>query len=97
MQGRREGLRAKSHETERDGSVSGALCKMAVEGNGGRWWDEVDKVMVVVGLCIHKHEAGEGAGGPKPMKPSVMARFWVHHVKRRWRTMGKGGGMRWIR
>ena len=64
MRGRREGLGAKSHETERDGSVSGALCEMAVEGEGGRWWDEVDKA--VVGLCVRKREAREEAGGQNP-------------------------------
>jgi hypothetical protein len=35
---------------------------MAVEGDGGRWWHGVDEV-VVVGLHVHKHEVGEGAGG----------------------------------
>ena len=56
------GAGAKSDETERDGSVLGAPCETAVEGDGGRWRDEVDKVMVVVGLCIRKHERGGGAG-----------------------------------
>ena len=37
-------------------------CATAVEGNGGRWWDEVDKVVVVMGLRVRKQEAG-GAGG----------------------------------
>jgi hypothetical protein len=32
-----EGLGAESHKTERDGSVSGAPCEMAVEDDGGRW------------------------------------------------------------
>ena len=72
------------------------LCKMVVEGNGGRWWDEVDKVVVVVGLCVRKREGGGGLG-PNPTKPSVMARFQAHHVKRWWRAMGGGGGTRWIR
>jgi hypothetical protein len=55
-------LGAKTHETERDGSISGAPCEMEVEGDGGRWWDEVDKVRVAVGLCVRKREAREGAG-----------------------------------
>jgi hypothetical protein len=56
------GSEAKSNKTERDGSVSGAPCETAPGGDGGRWWDEVDKVVVVVGLCVRKREAGEGAG-----------------------------------
>jgi len=57
------GLGAKSNETEHDGSVSGTPHETAVEGNGGRWWDEVDKVVVAGGLCIHKCEAGERGWG----------------------------------
>ena len=91
-----EGLGAKSDETERNGSVSGTPCETAVEGDGVRWWDEVDKVVVVVGLCIRKCEAGGGLG-PNPTKPSMMAWFWARHAKRQWRTMGGGGGTRWIR
>jgi hypothetical protein len=56
------GLRAKTHKTERDGSVLGVLCETVVEDNGGRRWDEVDEVVVVVGLCVCKREAGEGIG-----------------------------------
>ena len=37
------------------------------EGDGGRQWRDVDEVVVVVvGLCICKYEAGEGARGQKP-------------------------------
>ena len=57
------GAGAKSNETERDGLVSGTPCKTAVEGNGGRWWDEVDKVVVVGELCVCKREAGGGGWG----------------------------------
>jgi hypothetical protein len=57
-----KGLGDKSDKTKRDGSVAGAPCETAAEGDGGRWWDEVDKVVLVVGLCVHKREAGEGAG-----------------------------------
>ena len=64
-----EGAGAKSDETERDGSVSGTPRETAVEGDGGRWWDEVDMVVVVVGLRVRKREAG-GAGGAKITKPS---------------------------
>ena len=54
------------NKTERDGSVSGTPYETVVEGNGGRWWDEVDKVVVVVGLCVRKWEAGGRAGGQNP-------------------------------
>jgi hypothetical protein len=57
-----EGLGAKSDETERDGSVWGTLCKTAVEGDGLRWWDEVDEVVVVVGVSVRKREARGRAG-----------------------------------
>jgi hypothetical protein len=82
------GLGAKSNETECDGSVSGTPCETAVEGDGVRWWDEVDEVVMVVGLCVHKHEAGGGGLRPNPMKPSAMARFWVRRVEWQWRAMG---------
>ena len=45
---RERGLGAKSNETKHDGSISGAPYETVVEGNRGRWWDEVDKVVVVV-------------------------------------------------
>jgi hypothetical protein len=60
---RERGIGAKSDKTECDGSVSGAPCEMVVEGDGGRWWYEVDKVVVVVGLRVHKCEVGEGCCG----------------------------------
>jgi hypothetical protein len=90
------GAGAKSDETERNSSVSGTPCETVVESDGGRWWDKVDKVTVVVELCVRKREPGGGLG-PNPMKLSVMAQFQAHHTKWRWRAMGGGGGMRWIR
>jgi hypothetical protein len=63
---RERGLGAKNHETERDGSISGAPCETAVEGDGGRWWRGADEVGLGLGLRIRKREAGEGAGGQKP-------------------------------
>jgi hypothetical protein len=57
---------AKNHETERDGSISGALCETAVESDGRRWWHGADEVGLGLGLRIRKREAGEGAGGQKP-------------------------------
>jgi hypothetical protein len=71
---------------------------MAIEGEGRRWWSGVDEMVLVVGLRIRKREAREGAGGPKPTKPSMMARFRACRVKRQWRVMGGGGGvvrMKW--
>ena len=60
---RREGgWGAKSNETECDGLVLGTLHETAVEGDGGRWWDEVDEVVVAGGLCVRKCEAGRGGG-----------------------------------
>jgi len=57
------GLGAKNHETERDGSISGALCETVVEGDRGMWCGCAVEVVVGVGLCVRKREAGEGAGG----------------------------------
>ena len=37
-------------------------CETAVEGDRGRWWDEVDKVVVVVGVSVRKRKAGGRAG-----------------------------------
>jgi hypothetical protein len=59
-------LGAESDESERDGSIRGAPCQTAVEGDGGWWWDEVDEVLVVVGLCVRKREAGGGPGSQIP-------------------------------
>ena len=63
------GAGAKSDETERDGSVSGAPCEMAVEGDGGRCWDEVDQVVTAARCYIRQHEGG-GTGWAKNPKPS---------------------------
>ena len=38
------GLGVKSDKSERNGSIWGAPCQTAVEGDGGWWWDEVDEV-----------------------------------------------------
>ena len=38
---------------------------MGVESSGGRWCCGADEVVVVVGRCVRKCEAGEGAEGPK--------------------------------
>jgi hypothetical protein len=52
----------KNHETERNGSISGAPCETMVEGDGERWWGGANEVVMVVGLRTRKHEAGEGLG-----------------------------------
>src|ERR1700729_4091035 len=57
-----EGAGDKADEIERNGSISSAPCETTMEGNGGRWWDEVDDVVVVMGLCVRKCEARGGAG-----------------------------------
>ena len=52
------GLGAKNPILSCCGSVLGATCKKAAKGEGGRWLDgadEVGVVVVVVGLCVHKH------------------------------------------
>jgi len=36
-----------------------------VESGGGRWCSGADEVVVVVGRCVRKCKAGEGAEGPK--------------------------------
>ena len=59
------GLGAKNHKTKHNGSVSGVPCETAVEGNGGRRWGCVNEMVVVVGLCVHKRKAGEGAKSHK--------------------------------
>ena len=61
-----EGLGAKNHETEHDGSISGAPCKTTAEGDGERWWGGANEVVVVVGPRVRKREAGEGAGCQMP-------------------------------
>jgi hypothetical protein len=61
--GGRGGWGAKNHETKRDGLISDVPCETAVEGNGGRWWRGMDKVVLVLGLRIRKREAREGARG----------------------------------
>jgi hypothetical protein len=36
--------------------------EMAAEGDGWRWCDDADEVVVVVGGCVCKREAGGGVG-----------------------------------
>jgi hypothetical protein len=57
------GLGAKSDETERDGPVSGTPRETAVEGDGGRWWDEVDEVVVAGGALRSQTRGRRGAWG----------------------------------
>jgi len=38
---------------------------MGVESSGGRWCGGANEVVVVVGCCVCKCEAGEGAEGQK--------------------------------
>ena len=62
----KRGLGAKSRETERDGSVLGAPHENAIGGGGGRWCGCVVEMVVVVGLCARKREAGGGTGAKSP-------------------------------
>ena len=55
-------LGAKNHETEHNGSVSGAPCETAVESDGGRWLGGVDEVLVVAGSCVQQWKARQGVG-----------------------------------
>jgi hypothetical protein len=73
MQGRR-GLGAKSHKYKCDGLIWGAPCQMVMEGDGGRWCSCAVEVVVIVGLCVHKCEAG-GGWGPNLTNKSMMAQF----------------------
>jgi hypothetical protein len=54
--------RAENHENKYGSLFSGMLCETGVEGDEGRWWCSVDKLMVVVGHCICKREARGGLG-----------------------------------
>ena len=54
----------------------GAPMEIAAECDGGRWCGGADEVVVVVGRCVCKREAGGGLGS-KTTKTSVAARFRV--------------------
>ena len=58
-------LRAKMAKWSRWGSISSAPSEMGVVIGGGRWRGGADEVVVVVGRCVCKREAGEGAEGQK--------------------------------
>jgi hypothetical protein len=60
---RKRELGAKPHETERGGSILGELCETVAKGDDGRWWGEVDEVVVVGGLRVGKCEVEKGARG----------------------------------
>ena len=61
-----EGLGAKYPKLSHCGSVSVLTCHTAMEGGKGRWWGGFYEMMVVVGWCVCKHEAGKGLGGRIP-------------------------------
>ena len=72
------GLGAKSHGSERDGSICGAPCQTAVEDDGGRWRGDVDKVVVVVRMRVRAPVREEGARAKKkPKNRAITAQFWV--------------------
>ena len=60
-----DGVKAKIAKLNRWGSISSAPSEMGVEISGGRWCGGADEVVVVVGRCVCKREAGEGAEGQK--------------------------------
>jgi hypothetical protein len=86
----------KNKKTERGGSVSGVPWQMAMKGGRGRWWCGVDKVVMMVGLCVRKHKLREGLGYKSP-KTKHSGLVSAMQGKQRWRAMGGGGGMMWIR
>ena len=47
------------------GSILSAPLEIGVKISEGRWYGGAGEVVVVVGLCICKCEAGEGAKGQK--------------------------------
>ena len=55
-----------------------------MESGGRSWCGGADKVMVVVGRCVCKCEAGEGAEGPKSEIEPLGLDFR--------RAIGNGGG-----
>jgi hypothetical protein len=59
---------------------------MGVESGKERWCGGADEVLVVVGRCIRKCEAGEGAEGPKSEIEPLGLDFG--------RAVGNGGGER---
>jgi hypothetical protein len=61
----RGGLGPENLKTKHGGSVSGVPWQTAMQGNGGRCWGDVDNVVLMVELHIHKCEPGEGAGAKK--------------------------------
>ena len=70
-----EGAGAKNPKSRRLSSISGAPSEMGVGSSGGRWCDGADEVVVVVGRCICKREAREGAEGQKSRNRAIMAQF----------------------
>ena len=47
------------------GSISSPPSEIGVNISEGRWCGGADEVVVVVGHCVCKREAGEGAKGQK--------------------------------
>jgi len=64
-----EGAEGQKYKIKPLGLDLGAPSEMEVESSEGRWHGGADEVVVVVGHCIHKCEAGESVCAKKP-KPS---------------------------
>ena len=59
------GADGQNMKSSRLGSISGTPSETGVEISGGRWWGGVDEVVVAVGRCVRKWEAGEQSEGQK--------------------------------
>ena len=85
---RGRGLGPKSLKTELTSSVSGMLCEIVVQHNGGRCWGAGKIVVVVVGVHVWAHSRGRGLGQEKTKnlqpKPPWLS-FGKHLGCRKWR------------
>src|ERR1700734_3878497 len=82
----RRGWGAKKPKLRCLGSISGAPSEVGVGSSGGRWCDGADEVVVVVGRCVPKREAGEGTEGQKSRNRAIVAPFQA--------ALGREGGGR---
>ena len=67
---------------------------MMVQGDGGRCWGAGEMIVIVVEVHVQVHTRARG-WGLKLQKPSVLAWFWVCHVKWWCKTMGGEGTRVW--
>jgi hypothetical protein len=55
---RQKGLGVENHKNERGSLFSGTPYEMGAQDDGGRWWGGADKLVVVVGWCLHRYKVG---------------------------------------